>query len=90
MTTRVSVYIDGANLFHGSEMIGVRIDFQKLKNIIKSDRILVDLKFYNCVGTNLGTINFHKKLESFGYNLKFFVFMNMVEKVLKKRLTRKL
>ena len=72
MATRVSVYIDGANLFHGSEMIGIRVDYQKLKRIIESNRILVDLDFYNCEGNTLGERNFHNKLASFGYNLKIF------------------
>lgn len=47
ISARVSAYIDGPNLFHAGESIGVRIDFQKIKSLIEAGRIMVDLNFYD-------------------------------------------
>lgn len=72
MSVKVSAYIDGANLFHGGEMIGKRIDFQKLKATIETNRTLVDLNFYNSSRNTQAERSFHDKIRSFGYTLKIF------------------
>jgi len=66
----VSAYIDGANLFHSGESIGIRIDYQKLKSKIKSDRTLVDLNYYNSIKGKPGEMSFFDVIEGFGYVLK--------------------
>jgi uncharacterized LabA/DUF88 family protein len=66
----VSAYIDGANLFHSGESIGVRIDFLKLKSIIKANRLLVDLNYYNSTRGSPAETSFFNAIERLGYNVK--------------------
>ena len=69
-SARVSAYIDGANLFHAGESIGLRIDYQKLKSLIEQNRVLVDLNYYDTTENKPSEKAFFSKLRSFGYNLK--------------------
>lgn len=66
----MSAYIDGSNLFHAGESIGVRIDYQKLKSLIKLNRVLVDLNYYDTTENKLSERSFFNKIQGFGYNLK--------------------
>jgi hypothetical protein len=70
MSLRVSAYVDGANLFHAGEDIGIRIDYAKLKPIIISGRALVDLKYYDCTENTPAETRFFAKIGSIGYTLK--------------------
>jgi len=67
---KVSAYIDGANLFHTGESIGVRIDYEKLKSLIKLKRVLVDLNFYDTTENTCAERSFFAKIQSFGYTVK--------------------
>jgi len=67
---KVSGYIDGANLFHAGESLGLRIDYLKLKPIIEQKRVLIDLNYYDMSENKPSEKAFLKKLQSFGYNLK--------------------
>lgn len=68
--TRCCVYIDGPNLFHAGESIGVRIDYSKFKEVIIGKRDLTGLTFYNTFESKPGEVNFHSKIQSLGYKLK--------------------
>jgi len=67
---KVSGYIDGANLFHAGEDIGLRIDYSKLKSMIEQKRVLVDLNYYDMSEDRPSERAFFMKLQGFGYNLK--------------------
>jgi len=69
---KISVYIDGPNLFHCGEPLKWRIDYTKFKPFIVKDRTLVDLNFYNSKPQNRGDASFHNYLRSKGYNVKEF------------------
>src|SRR3990170_4112444 len=69
---KVSAYIDGANLFHAGEDIGVRIDYAKLKPTIIGCRTLVDLKYYDCTENTPAETYFFAKIGKLGYTLKIF------------------
>lgn len=68
----MSAYIDGANLFHGGENLGVRLDYQKLKSLIAQNRALVDLNFYDATKNTEAERSFFRKIQGFGYSLKLF------------------
>lgn len=70
--TDCCAYIDGSNLFHAGEAEGIRIDFLKFKKIIVGNRTLKNLNYYDSTEKERGETSFHKKLLSFGYNLKLF------------------
>ena len=72
VSARVSAYIDGPNLFHAGESIGVRIDYRKLKSLIESNRVLVDLNFYDTTENTPAERSFFNKIRVFGYNMKLF------------------
>jgi len=45
---RISIFIDGSNLYYSLQDFGIsKIDFQKLVNILKKDRLLVFVFYYN-------------------------------------------
>jgi uncharacterized LabA/DUF88 family protein len=67
---RVSAYIDGANLFHAGEAIGIRIDYAKLIPIIVNGRTQVDLNYYDSTENSPAELNFFAKIGGFGYTLK--------------------
>jgi len=69
-SVKVSGYIDGANLFHAAESIGLRIDYSKLKSMIEQKRVLVDLNYYDMSENRPSERAFFQKLQGFGYNLK--------------------
>lgn len=70
---RISIYIDGPNLFYCGDSERCRLDYiDKFKRFVIQNRKLVDLNFYNSIGTNPGAYRFHKILKSAGYNLKLF------------------
>jgi len=72
-STRISVYIDGPNLFHCGESEGCRLDYiNGFKRFVIQNRELVDLNFYNSKGISPGATAFYRKLRSAGYNLKLF------------------
>jgi len=73
MSERISVYIDGPNLFHCGESEGCRLDYiNRFKRFIIKNRDLVDLNFYNSRGRTYGGYRFHEKLGCAGYNVKLF------------------
>lgn len=67
---KVSAYIDGANLFHAGESIGVRIDYKKLKSLIEQKGFLVDLNYYDTTENKPQERSFFKKIQSLGYTVK--------------------
>ena len=47
MVERVSIFIDGSNLYHSLKKLnGVKIDFEKLVNTLSKDRILINAFYY--------------------------------------------
>ena len=45
---RISIFIDGSNLYYSLKDLDViKIDFQKLINLLKKDRLLVSVYYYN-------------------------------------------
>ena len=45
---RIAVFIDGSNLYHSLKNLGINsIDFQKLINLLKGERLLVSVFYYN-------------------------------------------
>ncbi len=45
---RISIFIDGSNLYHSYKALGVsNIDFQKLADSLKGERLLVSVFYYN-------------------------------------------
>lgn len=45
---RISVFIDGSNLYYSLKDLKVsKIDFQKLVNLLKKDRLLISVYYYN-------------------------------------------
>jgi uncharacterized LabA/DUF88 family protein len=70
MKAKLSAYIDAANLFHGGNSIGIRIDYEKFKPIILGDRVPIDLNFYDCTRNLPQEIKFFSRISGFGYNLK--------------------
>ncbi len=45
---RISIFIDGSNLYYSlKDFDVVKIDFQKLINLLKKDRLLVSVYYYN-------------------------------------------
>lgn len=45
---RVSIFIDGSNLYYSLNSLGVsKIDFNKLAQMLKKDRLLVSVYYYN-------------------------------------------
>lgn len=72
-TSRVSIYIDGLNLFHTGDKIGCRIDYvHKFIPFCLQNRSLIEENFYNTTNENLGLHSFHRKLISAGYNVKLY------------------
>lgn len=48
MVERISIFIDGSNLYYSLKDLGVsKIDFQKLVNLLKKNRLLVSVFYYN-------------------------------------------
>lgn len=70
---KVSVYIDGPNIFHCGEAEGCRIDYTKkfLPFLVKG-RKLVDNYFYNSYMGDPGSNRFYNHLRKAGYKLKLF------------------
>jgi len=64
------VYVDGANLFHSAETLGVRIDYKKLKEILEKDKTVITLNYYDTCEGNRAEEAFFSNLRSFGYNTK--------------------
>ena len=47
-TERISIFIDGSNLYYSLQDLKVeKIDFKKLINMLKKDRLLVSVFYYN-------------------------------------------
>ncbi len=47
-TERVAIFIDGSNLYYSLKDLGVsKIDFQKLVQVLKKERLLVSVFYYN-------------------------------------------
>ena len=45
---RVSIFIDGSNLYHSLRAIHVeKIDYQKLVNVLRKERLLISVFYYN-------------------------------------------
>ena len=45
---RIAIFIDGSNLYHSLKNLGISsIDFQKLINLLKRERLLVSVFYYN-------------------------------------------
>ena len=45
---RISIFIDGSNLYYSLQDLGVaKIDFQKLVDMLKKERLLVSVFYYN-------------------------------------------
>lgn len=45
---RISIFIDGSNLYYSLKSLEVsKIDYQKLVNMLKKDRLLVSVYYYN-------------------------------------------
>jgi len=70
ISVRVSAYIDGANLFHAGDSIGIRIDYAKLKSLIVTGRKVVDLNFYDATENTPAENHFFARIQTFGYTLK--------------------
>jgi len=70
ISVRVSAYIDGANLFHAGDSIGIRINYAKLKSLIATGRKIVDLKFYDATENTPAENHFFARIQTFGYTLK--------------------
>jgi len=43
---RVSIFIDGSNLYHSLKELGIKIDFEKLIKELSKDRILTNAFYY--------------------------------------------
>jgi len=43
---RVAIFIDGANMFHASNYLKLKIDYRKLIQILRRDRWLLRAYFY--------------------------------------------
>lgn len=72
-SSRVSIYIDGPNLFHTGDEIGCRIDYvYKFIPFCLQHRSLVEANFYNTTNGSRGLQSFHRKLVSAGYNVKLY------------------
>jgi uncharacterized LabA/DUF88 family protein len=70
MTQKVSAYIDGANMYHGSHELGIKVDYAKLKTLIVNGRSPVDLNFYEGTKNTPAEIAFFENIKALGYNLK--------------------
>lgn len=68
--TKLSVYIDAANLLHGGNSINVKIDYVKLRPILVGERTPIDLNFYDCTKNLPEQNKFFEKISSLGYNVK--------------------
>lgn len=45
---RISIFIDGSNLYHSLRALHVdKIDFQKLVNVLRKERLLISVFYYN-------------------------------------------
>jgi uncharacterized LabA/DUF88 family protein len=66
----VSAYIDGSNLFHAGEKIGIRVDYAKLKPFIISSRTLIDLNFYDTTENKPAEVKFFARIHGLGYTLR--------------------
>lgn len=77
-TLRTGVFIDGSNMLWGSKASGIKVDWQKMKNYLKSKYSPVVLNYYACEDNNpkpeylIQSSNqkkFYHKLEGMGYKV---------------------
>lgn len=68
--TKISAYIDVANLLHGGDSINIRIDYAKLKPILVGNRTPIDLNFYDCTQNLAKQNKFFDRIKDLGYNVK--------------------
>ncbi len=74
---RVMIFVDGSNLFHACEDLGVRIDYGKLKDLLtnaKPDRRLIRAHFYGSTpkAKRPEQEAFYKKLQYMGWEVKIY------------------
>jgi len=68
---RIMIYIDGSNLFHSANDIGVRIDYESLKDILTAERKLIRPYIFVSVKVppEPKQTNFYNKLRYIGYEV---------------------
>lgn len=71
-TDKLSVYIDGGNLFHCGDALGWRIDYLKFKSFVLQGRTPVDFTFYTGRAQSRAEQKFYQRLRAFGYTVKEF------------------
>ncbi len=68
---KIMIFIDGSNLFHSANDIGIKIDYEKLKEILTSERKLI--RPYIFVSVKEPPVqkqtNFYNKLRYIGYEV---------------------
>lgn len=76
---RFMVFIDGSNVFHGQDRLNFKIDYKKLRDLLKFNRNIIRIYYYEGVRTPIteGKNKFFKKLRHLG--------MQVVNRPLRKR-----
>lgn len=70
MAKRVMIFIDGSNLYHSAKNVGIKVDYEKLKDVLAGDRDLIRPYLY-CSDPHIqAQTNFFNKLKYIGYEVK--------------------
>lgn len=68
---RICIFIDGSNLFHSSKQVGIKVDLEKLRDVLVGDRKLIRPYFYSAEDNkNNKQKNFFNKLKYLGFDVK--------------------
>ena len=65
------IFIDGSNLFHACQRKGIKMDFEKLKEVLTRDKNVINIYYYTGVTANITAeqSSFFKKLKHLEYKL---------------------
>lgn len=68
-TTRLAIFVDGANMDRASEEIGIRINYGRFRAFLAGNRAVVLANYYNSKASDLGELAFYSRLQVVGYKL---------------------
>ncbi|MBD3342961.1 MAG: NYN domain-containing protein [Candidatus Lokiarchaeota archaeon] len=93
MRKRIAIYIDNSNIFNGFRKYNIKVDYEKLKNLIAQNRLVVGIYLYEGIIYPISSekVNWYKGLsKKSGYIIRASFDKHTTDNAIEKKIDVKL